>query len=86
MSNLNNTAPVLRNASREVWEGWTVGRFVSDLLFSFNIRSKNRGWTSEADLKAWVKSEQPYMKKAIPEVQSYFVSLWRFNKKEEGAA
>ena len=82
MSNLNNTAPVLRNPAREVWEGWTVEAFVSEVLFSFNIRIKNRGWTSEADLKAWVKSEQPYIKKAIPEVQSYFVSLWRFNKAE----
>ena len=85
MSTLNNTAPVLRNASREVWEGWTVESFVSEVLFSFNIRIKNRGWTSEADLKAWVKSEQPYIKKAIPEVQSYFVSLWRFLK-EGGVA
>ncbi len=63
------------NRDKHIWEGWTVGDFIDDVEVTFNYRSKySNFWKSKEDLKEWVKSEQPYYKKHIPEVYEYFLS------------
>lgn len=62
------------NRDKHIWEGWTVGDFIDDIEAAFNYRSKySNFWKSKEDLKKWVKDEQPYYKKHIPEVYNYFL-------------
>jgi len=65
--------------NKHIWEGWTVGDFIHYLEFPFNIIQKgNDPFTttleSKHKLKEWVKNEQPYYKKHIPEVYRYFLN------------
>ena len=68
------------NKDKHIWEGWTVGDFINEIEPSFNQRTKTDGWffgktiESKAQLKKWVKNEQPYYKKHIPEVYNYFLN------------
>jgi len=62
------------NRDKHIWEGWTVGDFIDDIEVAFNYRSRySNFWKSKEDLKKWVKDEQPYYKKHIPEVYNYFL-------------
>jgi hypothetical protein len=62
------------NRDKHIWEGWTVGDFIDDVEVTFNYRSKySNFWKSKEDLKKWVKDNQPYYKKHIPEVYKYFL-------------
>ena len=71
------------NRDKHIWEGWTVGDFIDDLEPSFRmIQSKYtptiiEGFKSKAELKSWVKDNQPYYKKHIPEVYNYFLKKSR---------
>lgn len=54
-----------------IWEGWTVQCFINELTPLFDhLRKMNT-----AELKEWVKSNQPYYKKHIPEVYNHFKAL-----------
>lgn len=64
------------NLKREVWEGWTVQAFIDELeyqvqaiMYGQSITSK---FTSKEELKKWLRENQPYYKKDIPEVIKYF--------------
>ena len=64
------------NTSRHIWEGWIVQDFIDELEPSFKVIMSGQSWqkpfkTSE-ELKDWCKDNQPYYKKHIPEVFSYF--------------
>ena len=66
------------NRDKHIWEGWTVGDFINELEPSFNAIQNNGGFwfnrfKDKEKLKDWVKSEQPYYKKHIPEVYNYFL-------------
>ena len=60
-----------------IWEGWTVGTFIDELEWLFDMimsdRSHVKKFTTKGEVKIWCKSEQPYYKKHIPEVYEYFV-------------
>ena len=64
---------------KHIWEGWTVGDFIDEIEPMFDrITSNNTGFMqksfeSKQDLKNWVKDNQPYYKKHIPEVYKYFL-------------
>ena len=59
---------------KHIWEGWTVGDFIDDVEIIFHYCSKySNFWKSKAELKNWVKNNQPYYKKHIPEVYKYFL-------------
>ena len=66
------------NRYKHIWEGWTVGDFIDELEPSFNTIQRadgfwdSVGFESKEQLKDWVKSNQPYYKKHIPEVFNYF--------------
>ena len=68
------------NRDRHIWEGWTVGDFIDEIEPIFNMKLKviQHPWFSESALKKWVKDEQPYYKKHIPEVYEYFLTKIKF--------
>ena len=67
------------NKDKHIWEGWTVGDFIDELEPTFDTIQRSGGFNSykpfktKEKLKEWVKSEQPYYKKHIPEVYNYFL-------------
>lgn len=67
------------NRDKHIWEGWTVGDFIDELELSFDTIQRSDGfWNkvgfkSKEQLKEWVKDNQPYYKKHIPEVYNYFL-------------
>ena len=67
------------NRNKHIWEGWTVGDFIDNIEPTFDTIQRSDGfWNkvgfeSKAQLKKWVKDEQPYYKKHIPEVYNYFL-------------
>ena len=67
------------NRDKHIWEGWTVGDFINEIEQTFNWTLRQYGkkhWPSKSDLRQWVKSEQPYYKRHIPEVANYFIKRW----------
>ena len=67
------------NRDKHIWEGWTVGDFIDDLNPLFRmiqnkyIPTHIESFKSRQELKNWVKDNQPYYKKHIPEVYNYFL-------------
>ena len=67
------------NRNKHIWEGWTIGDFIDDLNPSFrmiqnsNIPTIVEEFKSRQELKNWIKDNQPYYKKHIPEVYDYFL-------------
>jgi len=67
------------NRDKHIWEGWTVGDFIDDIEPSFDTIQNGNDWglntkfKDKSELKKWVKDEQPYYKKHIPEVYNYFL-------------
>jgi len=63
---------------KHIWEGWTVGAFIDELEWLFDMimsgHSHVKKFTTKDEVKKWCKSEQPYYKKHIPEVYKYFVA------------
>lgn len=57
------------NTNRHIWEGWTAQDFINELELTFPYQK----FSTKEDIKNWCKSEQPYYKKHIPEVASYFI-------------
>lgn len=60
------------NKDKHVWEGWTVRDFIQDIEPIFNIVKTNI--KTKEDLRTFVKQNQPYYKKHIPEVYKYFLN------------
>ncbi len=62
--------------SKHIWEGWTVQDFINELEPTFNMIQQGQSWhkpfTDANELKEWLKDNQPYYKKHIPEVFAYF--------------
>ena len=64
------------NLDKHIWEGWTVGDFVDALEPGFNQIMRGDSWSSplksKVEIKKWCMDNQPYYKKHIPDVVSYF--------------
>jgi len=62
--------------TKHVWEGWTVQDFIDDLEPTFNMIIDNQShikpFKTKEEVKRWCMDNQPYYKKHIPEVVSYF--------------
>ena len=70
------------NRNKHIWEGWTIGDFIDEIEPIFDIITSNtefmqKSFESKQDLKNWVKDNQPYYKKHIPEVYKYFLKKSR---------
>ncbi len=68
---------------RHVWEGWRVQDFIDRLSPEVDRIMTGRNWrkpfTSKQELAAWCKDNQPYYKKHIPGVVSYFARKYHLN-------
>ena len=67
------------NLNKHIWEGWSVGDFIKEInpTFEWIIKqygAKAKHFISDSELKEWIKQEQPYYKKHIPEVYKYFLN------------
>lgn len=64
------------NLDRHIWEGWTAQDFIDELQWLFDRimsgESHIKPFSTNDELKAWCKDNQPYYKKHIPEVYGYF--------------
>lgn len=62
--------------NKHVWEGWTVQDFINELEWLFDMimsgKSYVKPFNNDEELKKWLKDNQPYYKKHIPEVFKYF--------------
>ena len=68
------------NMNKHVWEGWTVGDFITDLTLQIrmimNGESYREPFRSKQELAVWCKDNQPYYKKRIPEVNKHFATMY----------
>ncbi len=64
------------NMNRNVWEGWTPKDFIDELEPLFDMIMKGKSWqkpfTNKKEAVHWLKDNQPYYKRQIPEVNKYF--------------
>jgi len=65
------------NNTKHIWEGWTVGAFIEELEWLFDMVMNNQShikpFKTKEEIKEWCKDNQPYYKKHIPEVANYFI-------------
>jgi hypothetical protein len=68
------------NLQREVWEGWTVQDFIDELSGQIGMIMCGESWhkpfQTKEELARFIKENQPYYKKTIPEVNSYFAEKY----------
>ena len=66
--------------NREVWEGWTVSDFIDHLTIEIGMimsgNSIRKPFKTPKEMTDYIVDHQPYYKKPIPEVNSYFVNLY----------
>ena len=65
---------------KEIWEGWTVKDFIdyfeTEIAMIMGGCSYIKPFIDKAHLQLYIISNQPYYKKAIPEVIDYFVDKY----------
>jgi len=68
------------NLQKHIWEGWTVQNFIDELEPTLEMIQSGNSYMpimkTEIELKAWCMYNQPYYKKYIPEVVSYFAKKY----------
>lgn len=70
----------MADMNRNVWEGWTPQDFINELEPSLDVIMEGKSWQkkfeNKKDMVEWIKSNQPYYKKSIPEVNNYFAKKY----------
>ena len=70
----------MANLNRVVWEGWTVQNFIDELspLIDMIMAGESfiEPFTTKSEMISFIKENQPYYKKSIPEVNDYFVKKY----------
>lgn len=70
----------MADMNRNVWEGWTPKDFIDELEPSLDVIMQGNSWQkpfqTKKDMVEWIKTNQPYYKKSIPEVNSYFAKKY----------
>lgn len=70
----------MTDMNRNVWEGWTPQDFINELESSLDVIMEGKSWQkkfeNKKDMVEWIKSNQPYYKKSIPEVNNYFAKKY----------
>lgn len=68
------------NFDKHIWEGWTVGDFIEELEPLADMIMHGESWKkpfqTKSEVKEWCMDNQPYYKKHIPEVVTYFCSKY----------
>lgn len=71
------------NMNREVYEGWTVRDFIEELeplvQMLMNNKSFINPFSNKSELKHWLRDNQPYYKRDIPEVIEYFSTKYNLH-------
>lgn len=66
--------------NRIIWEGWTAQNFIDELSPQIEMIMRGESWQKPFETKAelinYTKESQPYYKKSIPEVNSYFAKKY----------
>tara|TARA_Y100000033_G_scaffold3604_1_gene3091 strand:+ start:82 stop:309 length:228 start_codon:yes stop_codon:yes gene_type:complete len=70
------------NRDKHIWEGWTVNDFIESVEPFFKSQMDGGLWglnhcggfKDKKHLKKFIKENQPYYKKHIPEVYNYFLN------------
>lgn len=66
--------------NRVIWEGWTAQNFIDELSPQIEMIMRGESWQkpfeTKAELIKYTKESQPYYKKSIPEVNSYFAKKY----------
>ena len=66
--------------NRIIWEGWTIQNFIDDLEWQLDLIMQGESWQnpfkSKKELVQYTKENQPYYKKTIPELNSYFANKY----------
>jgi len=69
---------------KEIWEGWTVGDFIKKLYPILSRIQDGHSWqspiTTSEGLRTWLKDNQPYYKRHIPEVFQYFKTKYKIEE------
>lgn len=64
------------NLEKHIWEGWTVGHFIEELEWLFDMIMRNQShvkpFKTKEEVQEWCMDNQPHYKKNIPEVTEYF--------------
>jgi len=72
---------------REVWEGWTARDFIEELEPEADLvmsgRAIDRPFRNRAELEKWLRDNQPYYKKTVPEVLDYFADKYRLSSRRD---
>lgn len=70
----------MADMNRNVWEDWTPQDFINELEPSLSVIMEGKSWQkkfeNKKDMVEWIKSNQPYYKKSIPEVNNYFAKKY----------
>ena len=70
----------MADMNRNVWEGWTPQDFINELESSLDVIMEGKSWQkkfeNKKDMVEWIKSNQTYYKKSIPEVNNYFAKKY----------
>lgn len=66
---------------KEIWEGWTVGKFIKYLEWEADLimgggHNYLRPFANRREMEAWCGDNQPYIKREIKEVNEYFASKY----------
>lgn len=71
------------NMNREVYEGWTVRDFIEELEPLVQMLMTNNSFinpfNNKSELKQWLRDNQPYYKRDIPEVINYFSTKYNLH-------
>lgn len=69
------------NLHRDIWEGWTPQDFIDELSDEIHMIMTGNSWRepfkTKRELIDYIKDNQPYYKKSIPEVNAYFVNKYK---------
>ena len=68
------------NLDRVVWEGWTPRDFIERLSTEIDMIMSGQSWKkpfkNKTELAEYCKDNQPYYKKNVPEVVTYFARIY----------
>ena len=69
------------NLQRNVWEGWTPQDFINALSGEIQMIMSGKSWRKPFETRKemidYITSQQPYYKKSVPEVNTYFTKLYK---------
>ncbi|MBQ6520570.1 MAG: hypothetical protein IJI14_17815 [Anaerolineaceae bacterium] len=75
------------NFNKHIWDGWTVQDYISELEPQIQVIMSGASWRKPfetvEELGKWCVENQPYYKKRIPEVVSYFKRKYHLSSQSQ---